>query len=90
MPRMRILPTTEAEISYPFTVRGDEQLAVRANGLAGAEEVVVQMYDGVDFVDMTDDLATLTAAAPATQITASGMYRLRKTATAGMASAIAG
>lgn len=90
MPRMRLLPTTDAAVSNPFAVRGDESLSVRAAGLAGVEEAVVQIHNGVEFVDLTDASATMTAAEPSTQITAGGLYRIRKDATAGAAGVIVG
>ena len=90
MPRMRLLPTTAATVSNPFNVRGDENLSVVASGLAGVEEAVVQIYDGVDFVDLTDASATMTATEPSTQITAGGLYRIRKDATVGEAGVVVG
>lgn len=90
MPRMRLLPTTSAAVSNPFAVRGDENLSVVSAGLAGAEEAVVQIHNGSDFVDLTDSSATMTATEPSTQITAGGLYRIRKDATAGEASVVVG
>lgn len=90
MPRMRLLPTTSATASNPFRVLNREDVSVVASGLDGAEEAVVQIYNGVDFVDMVDESATLTATAPSTSITAGGLYRIRKDATAGEAGVIVG
>ena len=90
MPRMRLLPTTDAATSNPFRVLNREDVSVVASGLAGAEEAVVQIHDGVDFVDLTDDSATMTATEPSTQSTAGGLYRIRKEATVGAAGVIVG
>lgn len=90
MPRMRLIPTTSAAVSNPFAVRGDESLSVAANGLAGAETAVIQIHNGVEFVDLTDASATVTATDPTTTINAAGLYRIRKGVTVAAASVIVG
>ena len=83
-----IAATTEAKESHPFTVQRGERVGFKAYGLAGAETVKLQVMNGDDsWSDVIDASGTLTATAYQNTITASGKYRLVKTATAGVAGA---
>jgi hypothetical protein len=90
MARMRLLPTTAAAVSNPFSVHSGESLAVVASGLAGAETVVVQIYNGVDFVDLAESTATITATSLTTSISSVGLYRVRKSATVAASGVLVG
>ena len=90
MARMRLLPTTAAAVSNPFSVHSGESLAVVASGLAGSETVVVQIYNGVDFVDLTESTATITATSLTTSISSVGLYRVRKSATVAASGVLVG
>lgn len=88
MARLTIPETTSAVVSNPFRVRADERVSVRAWGLANAETIKVQIDrgDGV-FQDVQDSTGTLTATDYQTVIQSGGLYRLNKSATAGLSGA---
>lgn len=84
---------TTAFISNPFRVHSGKPIAVVAWNLAGAETVKIQISrgDGTEvFDDILDASGTLTATAYQSSITAGGLYRLTKTATAAAAGASIG
>ena len=90
MPRVTLLPTTAAAVSSPFQVAPNESLSVVAQGLAGSETVVVQIYNGSDFIDMTEAGAIITATSITTSIASSGLYRIRKDATVAASGVLVG
>lgn len=89
--RAQIQSTTLTATSKPFNVKADESVGVIAYGLATSETVKIQVDRGDgEFQDILDASGTLTATAYQSSITASGTYRLVKTATAAASGASAG
>lgn len=89
--RAQIQSTTAVEASKPFRVEAAESVGVIAYGLATDETVKIQVDRGDgEFQDILDASGTLTATAYQSSITASGTYRLVKTATAAASGASAG
>jgi len=89
--RAQIQATTAAATSNPFRVEATESVGVKAYGLTGAETVKIQVDRGDgNFQDLLDASGTLTATAYQSTITASGTYRLVKTATDAASGASAG
>lgn len=81
--RVLIQPTTAADTSEQFTVRPGQEVAIVSNGLAGAEEVRVQVKNAAGtFDDVDDTAAVMTATARQCRIVAAGDYRVDKDATA--------
>lgn len=90
MPRALIESKTAAETSKPFRVQATESVSVKAWGLAGAEEVKIQIDRGDGtFQDILDN-GTLTATAYQASINSEGLYVLVKPITVGVAGASAG
>ena len=78
--------TTEGNASNPFVVQRGEVVGVKAFGLAGSETAVIQTLNSSGtWSDILDPSGTLTATAYQSRIQASGTYRVRKSATAGLA-----
>jgi hypothetical protein len=81
-----IVATTEAKASNPFVVQRGESVGVSAYGLATDETAVIQRLNSSgSWSDILDESGTLTATEYQTTISASGTYRVNKSATAGLA-----
>lgn len=90
MARVTLTPTTSATVSAPFVVGAGESLAVVTSGLTGSATIVVQAYNGVDFADLSESSATITATSISTNVGGGGLYRLRKSESDSPAGAVVG
>jgi hypothetical protein len=83
--RTIITARTASATSEAFSVRPGQVTSVVADGLAGAEEMTIQIKNSLgDFQDISESTAVLTATTPQRTISASGDYKVVKDATAGL------